>query len=324
MHTNASKLHAPIHAVELDGASAGSAAPSRWTTAASRSSRARPSPSWARTAPARQPRSRSCSACSPRPAGGHDPRPRARTAVRAGRVGAMLQSGGLPEGARSASSSTSRGRSPRPVAARAILPAPASSRSPAAASRPSPGARRSGCASRWRSPATRTSCSSTSRPSRWMSRAAGRSGTTCGAPRPRAGRSCSRPTISMRPTRPPTGSSSSITGASSPTARRPPSGVGRERTVRFVLAATRRPSSARLAELPAVEVVTRHGTTIALTTRDADGPSAPSSRGGRVRDLEVAGADMDAAFLALTVRPIHRGRRHDGGPTRRNPCSPVP
>ena len=74
----------------------------------------------------------------------------------------------------------------------------------------------------------------------------------------------------------------------------------REQTVRFVLGdgATDEP---RLAALPGVDGVTRHGDTIALTTRDADETVRALVAGGvAFRHLEVAGADMDAAFLALT------------------------
>lgn len=75
----------------------------------------------------------------------------------------------------------------------------------------------------------------------------------------------------------------------------------REQTVRFVLAGDAAAVELRLAALPGVDVVTRHGDTIALTSRDADETvRALVAADVAFRHLEVAGADMDAAFLALT------------------------
>ena len=75
----------------------------------------------------------------------------------------------------------------------------------------------------------------------------------------------------------------------------------REQTVRFVLGGEAGAAEPRFASLPGVDAVTRHGDTIALTTRDADETvRAIVAAGVAFRHLEVAGADMDAAFLALT------------------------
>jgi len=76
----------------------------------------------------------------------------------------------------------------------------------------------------------------------------------------------------------------------------------REQTVRFVLGGDVAAIEPRLAALAGVDVVTRHGATIALTSRDADETvRALVAAEIAFRHLEVAGADMDAAFLALTA-----------------------
>ena len=77
----------------------------------------------------------------------------------------------------------------------------------------------------------------------------------------------------------------------------------RERTVRFVLegASVVEP---RLTGLPGVESMTRHGDTIALTTRDAD-QTVRTLVASQIafRDLEVVGADMDAPRSSPSPRP---------------------
>jgi len=73
-----------------------------------------------------------------------------------------------------------------------------------------------------------------------------------------------------------------------------------ERSVRFTLAATDEPE-AGIGDLPGVVGVTRHGDDITLVTRDADATvRALVASGARFRNLEVAAADLDTAFLALT------------------------
>jgi ABC-2 type transport system ATP-binding protein len=72
-----------------------------------------------------------------------------------------------------------------------------------------------------------------------------------------------------------------------------------ERSVRFTLAGS--DLDVELGALPAVSAVDRHGSTVALSTRDADATVRALVRAGiDFRHLEVAGADLDAAFLALT------------------------
>jgi ABC-2 type transport system ATP-binding protein len=71
-----------------------------------------------------------------------------------------------------------------------------------------------------------------------------------------------------------------------------------ERTVRFVLPV----DAADPADLPGVIAGTRHGDERSLTSRDADATvRALVERGVPFRHLEVTGADLDAAFLALTA-----------------------
>ena len=75
----------------------------------------------------------------------------------------------------------------------------------------------------------------------------------------------------------------------------------RQQTVRFVLGGDATALESRLGALPGVDVVIRHGDTFALTTGDADETvRALVAADVAFRHLEVAGADMDAAFLALT------------------------
>ena len=71
-----------------------------------------------------------------------------------------------------------------------------------------------------------------------------------------------------------------------------------ERTVRFVLP----PHTATPAGLPGVIAATRHGDEQSLTSLDADATvRALVERDVPFRHLEVAGADLAAAFLALTA-----------------------
>ena len=225
-----------------------------------------------------------------------------------------------PVGRPAARRARRRARRPR---ARA-LPAPAAARRDPRAGRPrrprataAPrrcrAARPSASGSRSRSPATPTSCSSTSRPSRWTSRAGGRSGTTCAGSPPRAAPSCSRPTTSTRPTRSPTGSSSSTAAGSWPTDRRrrsrPPSPSARSAS-RCADAGPR--TTLRCARCPGVIGARpprrrRVAAQPATPTRPSAAWSPPASP---FRHLEVAGADLDAAFLALTSD----GRRATGRP----------
>ncbi len=73
-----------------------------------------------------------------------------------------------------------------------------------------------------------------------------------------------------------------------------------ERSVRFTLAATDEPE-AGIGALPGVVDVTRHGDDIRLVTLDADATvRALVASAARFRNLEVAAADLDTAFLALT------------------------
>lgn len=75
------------------------------------------------------------------------------------------------------------------------------------------------------------------------------------------------------------------------------------RTVRFTLDG---PSSEGLDRLPGVHAVELHGQTVLLRTRDADATVwALYDRRDQVRDLEVAGADLEEAFLALTGNGRH-------------------
>ena len=75
----------------------------------------------------------------------------------------------------------------------------------------------------------------------------------------------------------------------------------RQQTVRFVLGGDATALESRLGALPGVDVVICHGDTFALTTGDADETvRALVAADVAFRHLEVAGADMDAAFLALT------------------------
>jgi ABC-2 type transport system ATP-binding protein len=74
-----------------------------------------------------------------------------------------------------------------------------------------------------------------------------------------------------------------------------------ERTVRFTWPASGAADDERLRGLPGVVAVSRHGATVSLACRDADDAVRALVTGGiDFRHLEVAGADLDAAFLALT------------------------
>jgi ABC-2 type transport system ATP-binding protein len=76
-----------------------------------------------------------------------------------------------------------------------------------------------------------------------------------------------------------------------------------ERTVRFALVGDG-DVDATLRTLPGVASADRHGETISLLTRDADETVRALVAGGYAfRHLEVTGADLDAAFLALTSGP---------------------
>ena len=89
-----------------------------------------------------------------------------------------------------------------------------------------------------------------------------------------------------------------------------------ERTVRFALPDTGPAADAELRVLPGVIGLDRHGTSMALLSRDADETvRAMVASGVAFRHLEVAGADLDAAFLALTS---------DGGRRAASPTIAVP
>jgi ABC-2 type transport system ATP-binding protein len=76
----------------------------------------------------------------------------------------------------------------------------------------------------------------------------------------------------------------------------------RERTVRFALAGRDAAGDAAFATLAGVVSTERHGASWSLLTRDADATvRALVTDGVPFRHLEVAGADLDAAFLALTT-----------------------
>ena len=74
-----------------------------------------------------------------------------------------------------------------------------------------------------------------------------------------------------------------------------------ERTVRFTAPDGPRADDATLRALPGVIGVDRHGASVALLSRDADETvRGLVTEGIGFRHLEVVGADLDAAFLALT------------------------
>jgi len=74
-----------------------------------------------------------------------------------------------------------------------------------------------------------------------------------------------------------------------------------ERVVRFALPSADAAGDPLLAGLPGVLRVERHGTSLSLQTSDADATvRALVAADIAFRHLEVAGADLDAAFLALT------------------------
>jgi ABC-2 type transport system ATP-binding protein len=77
-----------------------------------------------------------------------------------------------------------------------------------------------------------------------------------------------------------------------------------ERTVRFAWPAAPADADTRLRALSGVIGVDRHGEDVALLSRDAD-ETVRALVGGAIafRHLEVAGADLDTAFLALTSAP---------------------
>ncbi len=70
------------------------------------------------------------------------------------------------------------------------------------------------------------------------------------------------------------------------------------RTIRFTLPGA---NDRQLAALPGVTGIERHGDGVALSSADADATVAALYAAGlRIRDLEVTGADLEDAFLALT------------------------
>jgi ABC-2 type transport system ATP-binding protein len=74
-----------------------------------------------------------------------------------------------------------------------------------------------------------------------------------------------------------------------------------ERVVRFALPTADAVGDSMLAGLPGVLRVDRHGASLSLLTADADATvRALVAADVAFRHLEVAGADLDAAFLALT------------------------
>jgi ABC-2 type transport system ATP-binding protein len=74
-----------------------------------------------------------------------------------------------------------------------------------------------------------------------------------------------------------------------------------ERTVRFAWPLPQSGADAVLSALPGVTSAERRGETVSLLTADADGTvRALVAAGIDFRHLEVTGADLDAAFLALT------------------------
>jgi ABC-2 type transport system ATP-binding protein len=74
-----------------------------------------------------------------------------------------------------------------------------------------------------------------------------------------------------------------------------------ERTVRFTLAGADATEAGRIATLPGVRTVERHGAIVRIVTRDADATVQGLVQAGiDFRHLEVAGADLETAFLALT------------------------
>ena len=229
---------------------------------------------------------------------GDDP----RVAVRGGRVGAMLQESGLPILTRVGELvQLVRGLSPRPmpfddVIRRAGLSGLVDRRTESLSG---------GEAQRVRFAMAIAGdpdlCSSTNRPSRWTSRHGGRSGPTCRRSPPRAGRSCSRRTTSRRPTRSPTGSSFSTADRSSPRARprrsRPRRVVGLSGS-----ASPRRTGQRRTgAALPGVTGINVAGDRVVLESADPDVTARALLRSDLdVRDLEIAGPNLESAFLALT------------------------
>ena len=74
-----------------------------------------------------------------------------------------------------------------------------------------------------------------------------------------------------------------------------------ERTVRFSLPDGDPSTDDALRVLPGVVGLDRHGTSMSLLSRDSDETvRGLVAAGVAFRHLEVAGADLDAAFLALT------------------------
>ncbi len=79
------------------------------------------------------------------------------------------------------------------------------------------------------------------------------------------------------------------------------------RTVRFAWSAGTGDGDARLGALPGVISAERRGEAVSLVSRDADETvRALVAAGIAFRHLEVAGADLDTAFLALTSGSIER------------------
>ncbi len=80
-------------------------------------------------------------------------------------------------------------------------------------------------------------------------------------------------------------------------------GAVAERMVRFAAEPGDGAWEAVLRDLPGVLAVERHGETVSLRTQDADSTvRALVATDIRFRHLEVMGADLDTAFLALTTR----------------------
>jgi ABC-2 type transport system ATP-binding protein len=88
-----------------------------------------------------------------------------------------------------------------------------------------------------------------------------------------------------------------------------PSGIRASQATRAVRCTLADPDRARLAALPGVREVTIHGRDVTLTTTDADAlVGALYALGQPVRDLQVSAAALEDAFLELTAAAPH-GRK---------------
>jgi hypothetical protein len=135
-------------------------------------------------------------------------------AVAAGRVGAMLQDAGLPQGARVAELvGLVRSLYPDPHSVAEVLRLADLEDVAARQVQRLSGGSASGCGWPWPWPATPSCWSLTSRPPRWTWTPAAPSGSGCAAMCRRAARCCSPPTGWRRPTRSPTAWSSSPAAA---------------------------------------------------------------------------------------------------------------